>query len=96
VQVIGSASKGADLMEQWFIERGADGFNVVPPLLPTGFEDFVRLVVPELQRRGLFRKEYEGRSFRENLGLNRPADLKSRHSQALRAESGRKLSSAVG
>jgi FMN-dependent oxidoreductase (nitrilotriacetate monooxygenase family) len=95
VQVIGSAAKVADLMEQWFVERGADGFNVVPPLLPGGFEDFVRLVVPELQRRGLFRKEYEGRSFRENLGLKRPADLKSRHSQAPRAESGRKLSSAT-
>ena len=74
VQVIGSPKKVADLMEQWFVERGADGFNVVPPLLPSGFEDFVRLVVPELQRRGIFRTEYEGRSFRENLGLKRPAN----------------------
>jgi len=61
-------------MEQWFVEKGADGFNVVPPLLPGGFEDFVRLVIPELQRRGLFRKEYAGRSLRENLGLRRPAN----------------------
>jgi alkanesulfonate monooxygenase SsuD/methylene tetrahydromethanopterin reductase-like flavin-dependent oxidoreductase (luciferase family) len=72
VQVIGSPKKVADLMEQWFVERGADGFNVVPPLLPGGFEDFVHLVVPELQRRGIFRSEYVGRSFRENLGLKRP------------------------
>jgi FMN-dependent oxidoreductase (nitrilotriacetate monooxygenase family) len=74
VQAIGSTKKVADLMEQWFVEKGADGFNVVPPLLPGGFEDFVRLVIPELQRRGLFRKEYSGRSLRENLGLRRPAN----------------------
>ena len=74
VQVIGSPKKVADLMQEWFEERGADGFNVVPPLLPEGFEDFVRLVVPELQRRGIFRKEYSGNSFRENLGLERPAN----------------------
>ena len=77
VQAIGSVKTVADLMEQWFVERGADGFNVVPPLLPTGFEDFVGLVVPELQRRGIFRKEYEGRTFRENLGLKRPANPNS-------------------
>jgi FMN-dependent oxidoreductase (nitrilotriacetate monooxygenase family) len=74
VQVIGSPKTVADLMEQWFEERGADGFNVVPPLLPGGFEDFVRLVIPELQRRGIFRTEYSGNSFRENLGLKRPAN----------------------
>ena len=73
LQAIGSVKTVADLMEQWFVEKGADGFNVVPPQLPQGFEDFARLVVPELQRRGLFRTEYEGRSFRENLGLHRPA-----------------------
>jgi FMN-dependent oxidoreductase (nitrilotriacetate monooxygenase family) len=74
VQVIGTPKKVADLMEQWFVERGADGFNVVPPLLPGGFEDFVRLVVPLLQRRGLVRQEYDGDSFRENLRLKRPAN----------------------
>jgi len=74
LQAIGSVKSVADTLEQWFVERGADGFNVVPPLLPTGFEDFVRLVVPELQRRSLFRKEYEGKSYRENLGLNRPVN----------------------
>ncbi len=74
VQAIGSTKRVADLIEQWFVEGGADGFNVVPPLLPDGFEDFVRLVVPELQRRGIFRKEYAGRNLRENLGLQRPAN----------------------
>ena len=73
LQAIGSVKTVADLMEQWFIEQGADGFNVVPPLLPQGFEDFARLVVPELQKRGLFRKEYSGSTLRENLGLKRPA-----------------------
>jgi alkanesulfonate monooxygenase SsuD/methylene tetrahydromethanopterin reductase-like flavin-dependent oxidoreductase (luciferase family) len=74
VQAIGSTKKVADLMEQWFVENGADGFNVVPPLLPDGFEDFVRLVIPELQRRGIFRKEYRGGGLRENLRLKRPAN----------------------
>jgi FMN-dependent oxidoreductase (nitrilotriacetate monooxygenase family) len=74
LQAIGSVKTVADTMEQWFVERGADGFNVVPPYLPGGFEDFTRLVVPELQRRGIFRKEYEGRTYRENLGLDRPAN----------------------
>jgi FMN-dependent oxidoreductase (nitrilotriacetate monooxygenase family) len=73
VQVVGSVKTVADTIEQWFLERGADGFNVVPPLLLGGFEDFVRLVVPELQRRGIFRTEYEGATFRENLGLPTPA-----------------------
>lgn len=72
IQVIGSPKTVADTIEQWFVERGADGFNVVPPLLPGGFEDFVALVVPELQRRGLFRTEYTGATLREHLGLPRP------------------------
>ena len=72
VQVVGSTTTVADTIEQWFVERGADGFNVVPPLLLGGFEDFVRLVVPELQRRGIFRTEYQGPTLRENLGLPIP------------------------
>jgi hypothetical protein len=72
VQVVGSTKTVADTLEQWFVERGADGFNVVPPLLINGFEDFVRLVVPELQRRGLFRTEYTGHTLREHLGLPTP------------------------
>lgn len=78
VQVVGSAKTVADHIEQWFVERGADGFNIVPPLLPTGFQDFVDLVVPELQRRGLFRKEYESQSLRGNMGLPRPANPNTR------------------
>lgn len=80
VQAIGSVKTVADLVEQWFVERGADGFNVVPPYLPSGFKDFARLVVPELQRRGIFRKEYEGKTLREHLGLRRPANPFTRKS----------------
>lgn len=74
LQAVGSVKTVADKVEQWFSEGGADGFNVVPPLLPQGFEDFVRLVVPELQRRGIFRREYTGSTLREHLGLRRPAN----------------------
>jgi hypothetical protein len=59
-------------MEQWFREEGVDGFLIQPPILPGGLEDFVTLVVPELQKRGLFRTEYEGRTLRDRLGLPRP------------------------
>jgi len=61
-------------MEQWLTEEGSDGFNIMFPFLPEGLNDFVDKVVPELQRRGLFRKEYEGKTLRENLGLARPAN----------------------
>ena len=66
---IGSPKTVADEMEQWFKEGGCDGFVLAPTHMPGSYEDFVRLVVPELQRRGLFRKEYEGKTLRENLGL---------------------------
>ena len=66
---IGSPKTVADEMEQWFKEGGCDGFVVAPTHMPGSYEDFVRLVVPELQRRGLFRKDYEGDTLRENLGL---------------------------
>ena len=65
----------ADKLQEWFEQRGADGFNVVPPLPPLtdgGFVTFAEKVVPELQRRGIFRTEYEGTTLRENLGLPRP------------------------
>ena len=80
LQLIGSPTRVADVIEEWFTEGGADGFNVVPPLLPGGFEDFVELVVPELQRRGLFHRDYQGATYRENLGLLRPQD--ARHQAA--------------
>ena len=70
--LVGTAKTIADEMEQWLATDGCDGFNVMFPYLPAGLDDFVDLVVPELQRRGLFRREYEGATLRENLGLPRP------------------------
>lgn len=69
---VGTPRSIADSMEEWLFAEGCDGFNVMFPFLPEGLEDVTRKVVPELQRRGLFRKEYEGRTLRENLGLARP------------------------
>lgn len=71
--ITGSPSEVADMMEQWVTEGGCDGFNIMPPLFPSGLEDFIELVVPELQRRGLYRTEYDGKTLRENLGLPRPS-----------------------
>ncbi|TYQ30972.1 LLM class flavin-dependent oxidoreductase [Pseudanabaena sp. UWO310] len=69
---VGTAKAIADQMEQWLFEEGSDGFNIMFPFVPEGLNDFVEKVVPELQRRGIFRKEYEGKTLRENLGLSRP------------------------
>jgi alkanesulfonate monooxygenase len=69
---VGTPKTIADEMEQWLVEDGSDGFNIMFPYLPAGLDDFVDRVVPELQRRGIFRREYEGRTLRENLGLPRP------------------------
>ncbi len=71
---VGTPETIADGMEEWLVREGCDGFNVMFPYLPEGLDDFVDKVVPELQRRGLFRREYEGRTLRENLGLPRPAN----------------------
>jgi len=68
----GSPQTVADIMEEWFRKDGCDGFNIMPPFLPGALDDFVDLVIPELQRRGLFRREYQGKTLRENLGLTRP------------------------
>jgi alkanesulfonate monooxygenase len=70
--MVGTPSMIADQMEEWLETRGCDGFNVMFPYLPEGLDDVVERVVPELQRRGLFRKDYEGRTLREHLGLPRP------------------------
>jgi len=67
--LIGTPEEIVDQMEVWFEAGVADGFNLMPPTLPGSLEDFVELIVPELQRRGLFRKEYTGHTFRELLGL---------------------------
>jgi FMN-dependent oxidoreductase (nitrilotriacetate monooxygenase family) len=69
---VGTPKTIADAMEEWLTSRGSDGFNIMFPYLPAGLDDFVDKVVPELQRRGIFRKEYEGPTLRENLGLPRP------------------------
>jgi len=69
---VGTAKTIADGMEQWLVERGCDGFNVMFPYMPGGLEDFCDSVVPELQRRGLFRREYQGTTLRDHLGFVRP------------------------
>jgi len=73
--MVGTPAMIADQMEEWLLQAGCDGFNVMFPYLPGGLDNFVDQVVPELQRRGLFRREYEGRTLRENLGLPRPENL---------------------
>ncbi|OXM84186.1 LLM class flavin-dependent oxidoreductase [Paenibacillus rigui] len=70
--MVGTPEQVADVMEQWVKDGAADGFNVMPPYFPGGLEDFVGGVVPELQRRGLFRTEYSGRTLREHFGLKHP------------------------
>jgi alkanesulfonate monooxygenase SsuD/methylene tetrahydromethanopterin reductase-like flavin-dependent oxidoreductase (luciferase family) len=70
--MVGTPKTIADDMEEWLFTDGADGFTVMFPYLPGGLDDFCQQVIPELQRRGLFRREYEGTTLRENLGLPRP------------------------
>ena len=77
-QLVGTPAQIADQLEDRFVKGGADGYNVMPPVLPAGLDDFVELVIPELRRRGLFRSEYEGRTLRDNLGLRRPVNRYAR------------------
>ena len=72
LEFVGTPTQLADLLEQWFNEYACDGFNIMPPVLPDDLTTFVDLVIPELQKRGLFREEYEGNTLREHLGLVRP------------------------
>ena len=67
--IFGSPSQIADQLIEWVENDAADGFNLMPPYFPGGFTDFIDLVIPELQKRGVFRTEYEGNTLRENLGL---------------------------
>src|SRR3546814_379330 len=69
---VGTPDSIADEMEAWLEERASDGFNMMFPWLPGGLDDFTGRVVPELQRRGIFRTEYEGSTLRDHLGLPRP------------------------
>jgi FMN-dependent oxidoreductase (nitrilotriacetate monooxygenase family) len=71
--IYGTPKRIADIMEEWFTAERADGFVVMPAYFPGAFDDFVNLVVPELQRRGLYRTEYSGTTLRDHLGLARPA-----------------------
>ena len=68
----GTPEQIADLIEDWFNDGAADGFNLMPPLLPSMLDVFVAEVIPLLQKRGLFRTAYEGRTLRDHFGLARP------------------------
>ena len=72
LQMVGTAEDIADSMQAWLEGEACDGFNVMFHTVPEGLDDFVDLVVPELQRRGIFRREYEGTTLRDHLGLARP------------------------
>jgi FMN-dependent oxidoreductase (nitrilotriacetate monooxygenase family) len=68
----GNPTDVADYIEEWFVTGAADGFNLFPPFVPGSVEAFTELVVPELQKRGLYRTEYSGSTFRDHLGLAKP------------------------
>ncbi len=71
---VGTPEQIADRMAEWLQAQACDGFNVMFPFVPEGLDDFCHGVVPELQRRGLFRTEYEGTTLRDHLGLKRPGN----------------------
>jgi FMN-dependent oxidoreductase (nitrilotriacetate monooxygenase family) len=74
LEIVGTAGEIADTMQTWLETGAADGFNIMFPTVPAGLDDFVELVIPELQRRGIFREEYAGTTLREHLGLPRPGN----------------------
>jgi hypothetical protein len=90
----GNPKQVADQMEQWFTAPACDGFVLASTSLPGSHEDVVRLLVPELQRRGLFHKDYEGPTLRENLGLPIPraADWHAARAGAADGQDGRRHS----
>jgi alkanesulfonate monooxygenase SsuD/methylene tetrahydromethanopterin reductase-like flavin-dependent oxidoreductase (luciferase family) len=71
-QIVGTPEQVADFIESWHREGAVDGFNLMIDVLPCGLQDFVEQVVPLLQGRGVFHREYAGTTLRENLGLKRP------------------------
>jgi N-acetyl-S-(2-succino)cysteine monooxygenase len=79
----GTPTAIVDQMENWFENRGVDGYLIQPPVLPASLDEFVDRIVPELQNRGLFRTEYTGTTLRENLGLRRPASSYSPVAEAV-------------
>jgi hypothetical protein len=72
LEMVGTAVEIADTMQSWLETGACDGFNIMFATVPAGLDDFVGLVIPELQRRGIFRTEYAGTTLREHLGLPRP------------------------
>jgi FMN-dependent oxidoreductase (nitrilotriacetate monooxygenase family) len=88
--VIGTADEVANVMQAWFEQGACDGFNITPPRLPGGCDDFVEMVIPVLQRRGLFRTAYEGATLRENLGLKPAVSRYARASGPPAAEARRR------
>jgi len=70
--LVGTATRIADVLESWFRAGAADGFNIMPPFFPGQFDAFADGVVPLLQERGLFRRDYAGTTLRDHLGLRRP------------------------
>ena len=72
--IVGTPESIADQMETWLFSDACDGFNIMFPYVPGGLDDFVDRVIPVLQRRGLFRREYQGRTLRDHLGLPRPSN----------------------
>ena len=74
-EVVGTPQQIADVMQEWFENGAADGFNIMPAQYGSSLDDFVELVVPELQKRGIFKTEYTGDTLREHLGLKQPASL---------------------
>ncbi|MGW8815068.1 LLM class flavin-dependent oxidoreductase [Gordonia terrae] len=83
--VAGTPEQIADTMVEWLDAGAADGFNVMPPYLPGGFDTFAETVVPILRTRGLFREGYEGTTLRDHLGLPRPNRVRESTSSADRA-----------
>jgi alkanesulfonate monooxygenase SsuD/methylene tetrahydromethanopterin reductase-like flavin-dependent oxidoreductase (luciferase family) len=71
--IVGGPKEIADRFEEMFVGRGCDGFVIAATYVPGSYADFVHHIVPELQRRGLFHRDYAGKTLRENLGLPRPA-----------------------
>jgi N-acetyl-S-(2-succino)cysteine monooxygenase len=84
--VYGTPAYIADVMEEYFVRGGADGFTLMPPYESKPLERFVDLVVPELRRRGLFREQYSGHTLRDHLGLRLPENVHTRAARAVAAE----------
>ncbi len=82
----GTPKSVADMMEEWFAQGAADGFMLAPQTVPEGISDFATKVVPELQRRGIFRKEYEGTTLRQHAGLKRPPNRHVKSAASVAAE----------